>query len=121
MKNILWELLPKRFITEILPNYSIDIEKTWATFTKEERKKVCHLLSWWLELTLNWKKIGEEFVTAWWVELNEIDYKTLESKLVKNLYFSWEILDVDAVTWWFNLQFCWSGAKVIADNIMKNL
>jgi len=119
MKNILWELLPKRFITEILPNYSIDIEKTWATFAKEERKKVCHLLSWWLELTLNWRKIGEEFVTAWWVDLSEINYKTLESKLVKNLYFSWEILDIDAVTWWFNLQFCWSGAKVIAEDIKK--
>lgn len=119
VKNILWELLPKRFVTEILPNYWVDIEKTWANFSKEERKKVSHLLSWWIELNLVWKKIWEEFVTAWWINLSELDYKTLESKLIKNLYFSGEILDVDAVTWWFNLQFCWSSAKVIADNIIN--
>lgn len=120
LKNILVELLPKRFVSDILPKYSIDINKTWANFSKEERKKLCHLLSEWLEITLIWRKNWDEFVTAWWVSLDEINYDSMESKLVKNLYFAWEILDVDAVTWWFNLQFCWSGARVIADNITKS-
>lgn len=120
LKNILWELLPKRFVSEVVKNY-IDIEKTWANFSKDERKNICHLLSFGIELSLCWKKKWEEFVTAWWVSLDEIDYRTLESKKVNNLYFAWELLNVDAVTWWFNLQFCWSSAYAVSQSIINKL
>ena len=55
---------------------------------------------------------GEEIVTAGGVDLKEIESKTMESKLVKGLYFCGEVIDVDGLTGGFNLQNCWSTGFV---------
>ena len=61
---------------------------------------------------------GDEFVTCGGVNLKEIDFKTMESKLIKNLYFAGEILDIDGITGGFNLQSCWTTAYIAAQSII---
>ncbi|MBI5402798.1 MAG: NAD(P)/FAD-dependent oxidoreductase [Ignavibacteriae bacterium] len=59
----------------------------------------------------------EEFVTAGGINLKEIDFKTMESKICKGLYFAGEVLDIDGITGGFNFQSAWSTAFIAARNI----
>lgn len=56
----------------------------------------------------------EEFVTAGGIDLKEIDFKTMRSKILPNVYFAGEILNIDAVTGGFNFQNAWTGAYIAA-------
>jgi predicted flavoprotein YhiN len=58
----------------------------------------------------------EEFVTCGGVNLKEIDFKTMQSKLVPNLFFCGEVLNIDGITGGFNFQNAWSTAWVCAQN-----
>ena len=60
---------------------------------------------------------GEEIVTAGGISLDEINSKTMESKLIKNLYFCGEVIDVDGLTGGFNLQNCWSTGYIAGSNL----
>ena len=59
----------------------------------------------------------DEFVTAGGIDLKEVDFKTMESKLIPNLFFAGEVLNIDALTGGFNFQAAWSEAWVMAENI----
>ena len=59
----------------------------------------------------------DEFVTAGGVELKEIDFKNMSSKLLSNFYIAGEILNIDAVTGGFNFQACWSEAWLMAQDL----
>ena len=59
----------------------------------------------------------DEFVTAGGVDLKEINFKTMESKILENLYIAGEVLNIDAVTGGFNFQACWSEAWLIAEEL----
>ena len=59
----------------------------------------------------------DEFVTAGGVDLKEIDFKTMQSKVLENVYIAGEVLNIDAVTGGFNFQACWSEAWLIAQNL----
>lgn len=113
-KNVLSQFFPRRF-AEILPGLTgIPAEKKAATVSKEDRKSLAKLLGNGIPLTLCGTRPGEEFVTAGGVELSEIDPETMESKIIPNLFFTGEVLDVDAVTGGFNLQACWSTGYAAA-------
>ncbi|MDR3252568.1 MAG: NAD(P)/FAD-dependent oxidoreductase [Tannerella sp.] len=93
-------------------------EKTWADCGKSDFTKIANLLTN-TELKITGKNPHkEEFVTAGGVDLKEVDFKTMESKLVPKLYLAGEILDIDALTGGFNLQACWSEAYVISRNFI---
>ena len=59
----------------------------------------------------------DEFVTAGGVDLKEINFKTMESKILENFYIAGEVLNIDAVTGGFNFQACWSEAWLIAEDL----
>ena len=63
----------------------------------------------------------DEFVTAGGVDLKEIDFKTMEAKRFKGLYFAGEVLDIDAVTGGFNFQAAWTTSIIAARSISKSL
>ena len=108
IENVLKLLLPKKLIPVILELSDIDGNKQENQFTKEDRKKMIHCLK---NLTIKLKKfrpIKEAIITSGGVDVNEINPKTMESKLVKGLFFTGEIIDVDAYTGGFNLQIAWS-------------
>lgn len=74
-----------------------------------------------IPMTLLERRPGDEFVTAGGVETNEISEKTLESRLVENLYFAGEILNIDGYTGGFSLQICWSTGYAAGKNIAEKL
>jgi len=120
IKTILSKQIPDRFIDAIQKQYDIDLAQKWSEFWKTIRKNLCHILSWKLSINLVWRITWNEFVTAWWVDYNEINPKTMESLLCKNLYFWGEIIDIDWETWWFNLHAAWSTGRSIAIDITKS-
>ena len=107
-RNSLFELLPRKMINYIIEESGIDANKKVNEIKKEERYRLIELIKN-LELTIDkTRPIEEGIVTSGGVNIKEINPSTMESKLVKNLYFAGEIIDVDAYTGGFNLQIAYS-------------
>lgn len=107
-KNILNKLLPKKIIPIIIKLSKIDPDKQVNLITKEERKNLVLLLK---EFPLQVDRLigfDKAIITTGGVDLKEVNSKTMQSRLVKNLYFTGEILDLDGPTGGYNLQICWS-------------
>ena len=107
-KNSLFKLLPKKMIDYIVEKSNINPDKKVNEVTKEERKNLVKLLKN-LEFTIkNTRPVEEGIITAGGINIKEINPSTMESKLVKDLYFAGEVIDVDAYTGGFNLQIAYS-------------
>lgn len=107
-KNSLEKLLPRKMINTFIKLTGIDPEKRVNVITKEERKTIVNTLKNF-EITLNgFGSIDEAIITKGGIGLKEINPKTMESKIIKGLYFAGEIIDLDAFTGGFNLQIAWS-------------
>lgn len=107
-KNSLEKLLPRKMINTFIKLTGIDPEKRVNVITKEERKTIVNTLKNF-EITLNgFGSIDEAIITKGGIALKEINPKTMESKIIKGLYFAGEIMDLDAFTGGFNLQIAWS-------------
>lgn len=107
-KNSLNQLLPQRMIEVIVALSGIDAEKKVNAISKEERRQLGYLFK---HLTLHitgLRDYKEAVITKGGISVKEIVPSTMESKLVKGLYFVGEVLDVDAMTGGFNLQIAWS-------------
>ena len=118
-KNYLATLLPSSFIEFFMVKSGIKNKKI-SEFTKADRQNLINALKN-LEFTIKeLENINVSIVTSGGVDTREINAKTCESKLVENLYFVGEVLDVDALTGGFNLQVAWSTGYV-AGNSIKNL
>lgn len=107
-KNLLEGLLPSKMIPVMVELSGITPEKRVNEITREERSRLAELLKN-LELTVTGTRgFQEAIVTQGGVHVKEINPATMESKLVKGLYFAGEVLDLDALTGGFNLQIAWS-------------
>ena len=117
-KNSLDKLLPKKMIPVIVRLSDIDGNKKVNEITKQERQKLVSLIKG-LELTITGLRgFNEAIITQGGINVREINPTTMESKLVKNLYFAGEVLDVDALTGGFNLQVAWSTGYAAADHLV---
>lgn len=113
-KNSLNDLLPGKMVNYIIEKSNIPDDKQTDQITKEERRNLVQLLKN-LEFKIKgFRPIEEAIVTAGGVNIKEINSSTMESKLVKGLYFAGEIIDVDAYTGGFNLQIAFSTAYIAA-------
>lgn len=109
-KNSLDKLLPKKLIPVIVELSKIEPDKKIHDITKQERMTLVKLIKN-LTLTLTGLRgFNEAIITQGGVSVKQINPTTMESKLVKNVYFAGEVIDVDAVTGGFNLQIAWSTA-----------
>ena len=117
-KNYLPELLPRKLGDLIMRFSKISPDKKLNSITKEERKKIIDVLKG-LKLTVK-GLIGfsQAIVTSGGVDLKEIDSKTMRSKIIKNLYFAGEILDIDGPTGGYNLQVCWTTGYVAGEGFL---
>ena len=107
-KNSLDNLLPQKMISTVIELAGIDQNKKVNEITREERVRLVQLLKNF-EITLHdFRPIEEAIITAGGISIKEINPKTMESKLIKGLYFAGEIIDVDAYTGGFNLQIAYS-------------
>ena len=107
-KNSLDGLLPSKMIPVILKLSGILPEKKVNEVTKEERGMLVELLKNLTMQVTGTRDFKEAIVTQGGVHVKEVNPSTMESKLVKGLYFAGEVLDLDAVTGGFNLQIAWS-------------
>ena len=107
-KNSLDKLLPKKLIPSIINKTKINPDKKVNEITKEERLMLVKLLKNFNIQIKNFRPIEEAIITSGGVNIKEINPKTMESKLVKGLYFAGEIIDVDSYTGGFNLQIAYS-------------
>ena len=111
-KNSLEKLLPKKMIDVIIDLSEINPNKKVNEITKKEREQLVFLLKNFSITIQNFSKIEEAIVTAGGINIKEINPKTMESKIVKGLYFAGELIDVDAYTGGFNLQIAYSTGFV---------
>ena len=107
-KNSLDELLPKKMINTIIELSEIEPYKRVNEITREERQRIVNLLKSFEVEIQGFRPVEEAIVTAGGINVKEIDPKTMESKIIKGLYFAGEIIDVDAYTGGFNLQIAYS-------------
>ena len=107
-KNSLDNLLPKKLIDIIINLSKINPEKKVKEVTREERWGLVNLLKEFKVTLKGFRPIDEAIITAGGVSIKEINPKTMESKLIKGLFFAGEIIDVDAYTGGFNLQIAYS-------------
>lgn len=115
-KNSLDALLPKKMIDTIVKISNINPNKQVNEITKKERESLINILKNF-EITIKgFRPIEEAIVTAGGINIKEISPKTMESKLVKGLYFAGEIIDVDAYTGGFNLQIAYSTGYMAGRN-----
>ena len=117
--NSLSELLPSKLIPVIVELSGIDPRAKTNQVTREERKKLCSLLKTLEFHAQSMRPVSEAIVTAGGINTAEINPSTMESKVVKGLYFAGEIMDVHAYTGGFNLQIAFATANLAAENIAK--
>ncbi|MDR0914132.1 MAG: NAD(P)/FAD-dependent oxidoreductase [Oscillospiraceae bacterium] len=105
--NILHGLLPKSLCPIVAKMWGVGDVKC-NSVTKEQRRKLCEILKDFKVNLTDFCPIEEAIVTSGGVEVSEINPKTMESKLCKNLFFAGEVIDCDAYTGGYNLQIAWS-------------
>lgn len=112
--------LPKRYWKRIVELNGISAVTTWANLTREAMLKLAsELVAARFEICGK-GEFKEEFVTCGGVNLKEIDFRTMQSKICPGLYFAGEILDIDGITGGFNFQNAWTtgwvaGLSMVAD------
>ncbi len=107
-KNALGGLFPAKMIPVMVALSGIDPEKKVNEVTREERKGLVSLIKGLPMTVTGCRNFSEAIITQGGVSVKEINPSTMESKIVKGLYFAGEVLDLDALTGGFNLQIAWS-------------
>lgn len=116
-KNVITGMFPAKLYSVILELGGIAPDKKVNEITRKERQDFIYLVKHFPLTLVELRPFREAIITQGGVKVKEINPKTMESKLVKGLYFIGEVLDLDAVTGGFNLQIAWSTAKAAAEFI----
>lgn len=118
LSNLLAEYLPKSFVKDLLTLAKVDASQKCFEIRKETKEILKKYLNSF-ELNVTGTRLDGETVTCGGVDLNEINSKTMESKLLEGLYFCGEVLDIDGFCGGFNLQNCWSTGFIVADSLNR--
>lgn len=116
-KNSLSRLLPAKMIPVIVERSGIDPDKKINEITKEERRRIVQAVKDFRLTLTGLRGYKEAIITQGGVSVREINPSTMESKLVKGLYFAGEVLDLDAVTGGYNLQIAWSTGHLAGSSV----
>ena len=110
IENALQDLYPRTLIPIMVERAGIDPDTQANSVTRQQRRALLELTKRFEIEIGGLRPVAEAIITAGGIKVKEVDPKTMESKLVKGLYFAGEVLDVDAYTGGFNLQIAWSTA-----------
>jgi predicted Rossmann fold flavoprotein len=111
----------RRFWDAILDFTEISPDKTLSELNKKEIQNLAKNLTKF-EMNVSGKGVfKDEFVTAGGVSRSEIDFRTMESKICKNLFFAGEIIDIDGITGGFNFQNAWTGSWIAGKEVAKRI
>ena len=119
IKNALHDLLPSKMIMDIIDLAVIDEDKFVNQISKEERERLVDLLQNLTMTITHTRPLSEAIVTGGGISTKEINPKTMESKLIGNLYCIGEVVDVDAFTGGYNLQAAFSMGYVAGVDCAK--
>ncbi|MGJ8652979.1 MAG: NAD(P)/FAD-dependent oxidoreductase [Opitutaceae bacterium] len=123
VKTKVFEQIPRRFWERLVETVGISEDTKWAQLAKEKETALINELIKGRFQVQGKTTNKDEFVTCGGVSLKEIDFKTMESKLVPNLHFAGECLDIDGITGGFNFQAAWTGGRLaglaMADSFIK--
>ena len=112
---------PNRLWESLVLASGIDTETKWADLSKKQLTDLANQLTN-AEFQANGKSTyKDEFVTAGGIDLKELNFKTMESKLHKNLFFAGEIVNIDAITGGFNFQNAWTSGFILANALTEDL
>jgi len=111
--------LPKRLWHKLVLASQMNSETRWADLNKSQLENLSDQLTKAIFNVDGKSTFKEEFVTAGGINLKEVNFKTFESRLHKNMFFAGEVLNIDAVTGGFNFQNAWTGAFIAAQSISK--
>ncbi|RDI04638.1 NAD(P)/FAD-dependent oxidoreductase [Flavobacterium sp. AG291] len=112
---------PNRLWQSLVNAAGIQPETRWADLSKKQLQALAEQLTNG-EYQVNGKStFKEEFVTAGGIDLKEVNFKTMESKLLPGMYFAGEVLNIDAITGGFNFQNAWTGGYIAAHSIVEKL
>jgi len=117
-KNSLCDLLPKKIIDTVILLSKIDPNKKVNLITKEERRSLLYVIQNFTLHIKGFRPIEEAIITKGGIDIKEINPSTLKSKIIKNLYFAGEIIDVDAFTGGFNLQIAFSTGYLAGKSVV---
>ena len=116
-KNAIGGLFPSKLVPVMIELSNIAPEKKVNVISREERKQFVELIKNFSMTVTGLRDYNEAIITKGGVKTKEIDPGTMESKIVKNLYFAGEVIDLDALTGGFNLQIAWSTAYAAGSSI----
>jgi predicted Rossmann fold flavoprotein len=116
-KNSLDQLLPSKMIPVIIDRSGIAPEKKVNEITREERHRIVTAIKDFKLTLTGLRGYNEAIITQGGVSVREVNPSTMESKLVKGLFFAGEVLDLDAVTGGYNLQIAWSTGHLAGSSI----
>lgn len=116
-KNVIHGLLPAKLLPVVTELSGIPPEKKIHEISREERQHLVELLKAFPFTIKGTRDFNEAIITKGGIKVSEVNPSTMESKLVRGLYFMGEVLDLDAVTGGFNLQIAWSTAYAAAQGI----
>ena len=115
--NSLGGLLPRKMIPVVVKLSGIRPTEKVNQITKEQRARLITVLKEFKVTVNDFSSIKDAIITSGGVKVSEINPKTMESKLIKNLYFAGEVIDVDAYTGGFNLQIAFSTGHLAGENM----
>ena len=119
IRNVLKKLLLNAFVDVVLKRAKISPHTKANQLTKEQRHRLIDIIK---NFSIQYKSLADiknAIITSGGISCDEIDPKNMESRLVSNLYFVGEVLDVDALTGGYNLQIAFSQAKACADDLRR--
>lgn len=119
LKNALDGLLPAKMIPVIIQLAQIPGDKYVHDITREERQLLVELLKNLPITVTGTRPFNEAIITQGGISVKDVNPSTMESKLIKNLYFAGEVLDLDAMTGGFNLQIAWSTGYLAGMSIRE--
>ena len=110
--NALDGLLPKKLVPVVVKLSRIPMSEKVNQITREQRRALAELLKNLAVTVTDFRPVDEAIITSGGIDVSEINPKTMESKLVKGLYFAGEVIDADAYTGGFNLQIAFSTGRL---------
>ncbi len=116
-KNVLGGLFPSKLIPVMIERSGIDPDKKVHEITKEERKRLVDVTKRFSMQVQGLRDFDEAVITQGGIRVKEVNPSTMESKLVRGLYFAGEVLDLDALTGGFNLQIAWSTGHLAGSSV----
>ena len=121
LSGALYGLLPQRLLTVVLEQAHLDAEMSASSFTREQRKTLVNTLKALPLHVKSTRPIEEAIITRGGIEIKEVNPSTMESKIIRNLYFAGEMLDVDGFTGGFNLQTAWATGALAGSSIKEQV